>query len=69
MAKDVEKFEGILNSLLDWKVRQALEQDVKKINLEDYGKKKKIVDSLKKELIQMYSELEEPKENKKENKQ
>lgn len=54
--KDVENFELILNSLLDWKVRQALEQDVKKINLEDYGKKKKIVDSLKKELIQMYAD-------------
>lgn len=52
--KDVKKFEDTLNSLLDWKVRQALEQDVKQINLENYGKKKKIVDALKKDLIEMY---------------
>ena len=57
MAKDIKKFEDILNHLLEWNRRQAIEQDVKNVDLVKFGKMQVIINNAKKELIQMYKEL------------
>ena len=57
MKKDVKKFEDILNHLLEWNRRQAIEQDVKNVDIVKFGKMQVIINNAKKELIQMYKEL------------